>query len=77
MKLKVLLYLDFRKLSPDGSGRVTLTAPDNADLQWVLAALNLPPEREKVILVDGRHKEKTDPLHEGETVSVFPVLEGG
>ena len=77
MKIAVVLYLDFRNFSPHPSGRVTLTAPDNADLRWVLAALNIPPDKEKVVLVDGRQRKETEPLREGQTISIYPVLEGG
>ncbi|MBN2034180.1 MAG: hypothetical protein JW836_12970 [Deltaproteobacteria bacterium] len=77
MRITVFLYLDFRKFSPDSTGRVTLDAPDKADLLWVLAALKIPPERRKVLLVDGRQRRETEPLKEGETISIYPVLEGG
>jgi hypothetical protein len=77
MLIHVCMYLDFRKFSPGFTGSATLIAPDNADLRWVLAALDIPPDKREVVVVDGRMRKETEPLHDGETVSIYPVLEGG
>jgi len=77
MKILVKLYLDFKKYAPDNSGSQHLDVPEGADIRWLLDHLAIPPELKKVILVEGRYSEVTSVLHEGETVTIFPPLEGG
>ena len=79
MEIRVELFLRFRDFAPAGSreGRGRLEVPEGATPADVLALLRIPPEARKVVLVDGRLQPPSTPLRGGQTLTVFPPLEGG
>jgi len=60
-------------LPPSGE----LEIPEGSRAGDVLMRLRVPPERDKVILVNGRHRSLDHLLTPGDTLIFFPPLEGG
>jgi molybdopterin converting factor small subunit len=51
--------------------------PEGTPVGAVLKQLGVPPEIDKIILVNGRHRPENYPLRAGDTLVFFPPLEGG
>ena len=79
MEIRVELFLHFRdRASTASPGEpVLLDLPAPATTRDVLARLGIPEQAEKVVLVDGQILPIDAPLGEGQTVTVFPPLDGG
>jgi sulfur carrier protein ThiS len=79
MEIFVELFLRFRKFSPTGShdGPMRINVPGATTVVDLLDLLAIPDRAEKVVLVDGNVCSPGTELIEGQTVSVFPPLEGG
>ena len=79
MEIRVELFLHFRdRATTVPSGKpVVLDLPAPATVREVLAHLGIPEQAEKVVLVDGRMQPIDAPLRGGQTVTVFPPLDGG
>jgi len=43
----------------------------------VVAALQLPERLLGIVLINDCHAQLDDPLHEGDTLALLPLLEGG
>jgi len=63
-------------------GRV-FSVPDSIDLSspWLIQDLireiGIPDGKVTIIFVNSRHADKTDTVHPGETLSLFPPVGGG
>lgn len=77
MLIKVNLFLDFKACSPTGERAFALELPAGGTVAHLLGQLGIPVEREKVILVNGSSSPADQALAEGDTVSVFPPVDGG
>lgn len=77
MRVHVELFLHLRRYGPAGEGPQEVELPEGATVGDLVARLGLPPTVQKVVLVDGRLRPLDAPLQDGETVTVFPPLEGG
>ncbi|MDF1555579.1 MAG: MoaD/ThiS family protein [Deferrisomatales bacterium] len=79
MEIRVELYLHFRERDTEASPGepVLVDLPSAASARDVLDHLGVPEQAAKVVLVDGRTQPLDAPLRDGQTVTVFPPLEGG
>jgi molybdopterin converting factor small subunit len=77
MRVQVELFLHLQRYGWAGKGPHTVELPDGATLRDLVARLGIPVNTQKIALVNGRLRPLADPLGEGETVSIFPPLEGG
>jgi len=60
-------------LPPSGD----LEMPEGSRVADVFRKLKVPPDQEKIILINGRHRSLDDILSPGDTLMFFPTLEGG
>jgi len=74
MKIEVRLFAGLRKYA-DRNDRIELE--DGKKVNDLLERLGIPPSKVAIILVNGRHAGQDQPLHAGETVSLFPAIAGG
>lgn len=51
--------------------------PVGTDCRTIMLGLGLTEEEIGVVLVNGRHATLDDVLHEGDTLSLFPLVGGG
>ena len=79
MRVEVRLFATLARYLPPGSreGATTIDIPDGATVRELARGLGVPPDLERVILVNGRDASPDQPLHEGDVVSLFPPLAGG
>ena len=74
MEIEVRLFASLRKYSND-KNRIELE--DGANVHDFIERIGVPPSEVAIILVDGRHADRDQRLHDGEAVSLFPSIAGG
>jgi molybdopterin converting factor small subunit len=74
MELEIKLFANLRKFNPQ-LDRIELD--DGTTVVELLERAGIPPSKVAIVLVDGRHANLDQPLHDGETVAVFPPIAGG
>ena len=74
MKLDIRLFASLRKFQPQLE-RVRLT--DGATVRDFIEKAEIPLSEVAVVMVNGRHAELEQQLHDGEAVAVFPPIAGG
>lgn len=83
MKIKLKLFATLGSYLPPGSsgGETLVDLPDAATIPEVLGVLGVPVNLAHIVFVNGRHVLRpnlpTHPLHEGDTLAVFPAIGGG
>ena len=55
----------------------TIDIPTGITIQDLITRLALPEKEVTLIFVNGRHRELTDRLSDGDTVAMFPPVGGG
>ena len=74
----VNLYGGLEEYSPDSrrkGNRIKLAKANT--VQDIIDYYQIPDDKARVILLDGRHVKKDHRLSKGETISIFPLLGGG
>lgn len=74
VRLRVFAWL--RKQRPDLADRDVEIGVD-ATVQGLLDAVRLVPPEGAIVIVGDREAGLSTPLRDGDTLSVFPMLEGG
>jgi sulfur-carrier protein len=77
MKVEVQLFATLRKYGPSREGPLTVDLSEGDAVVKMLEALGIPPDVEKVILINGRPAEPDTVLREGDKVVLFPPVTGG
>lgn len=77
MKLKIQLYATLDKYSPTGRSEFELDAAEGATPADVIDRLGIPEAVNRVVLVNGRYSTEQTVLTEGQTLTLFPPMEGG
>ncbi len=79
MRIRLKLFAGLRALDPRGgqSGGGDIEIPQGATVAQALERLEVPPEEDKIILVNGLHAKPETVLKEGDRLSVFPPVGGG
>jgi molybdopterin converting factor small subunit len=77
MKITFRLFANLRSfsLSTDGCGELEIA--EGSTVRTVSDVLGLPPETERVILLNGRHAKEMTRLSEGDSLTFFPPMTGG
>ena len=74
MEIEVRLFASLRQYANDQS-RIRLE--EGANVSDFMERLGVPPSEVAIILVNGRHAQQDQRLHDGEAVSLFPAIAGG
>ena len=79
MRVEVRLFATLAAFLPPNSreGAVTLDVPAGSTVRDVLGHLGIPPDLERVSLVNGRDADAERALGAGDVLTVFPPLAGG
>ncbi|MFQ6112245.1 MAG: MoaD/ThiS family protein [Nitrospinota bacterium] len=78
MKIRVKLFGHLReKLPQPDEGGALLELPECAKVSDLLSHLSLPPDAAPTIFINDHQQRLSDPLHEGDSVSLIPPLVGG
>ena len=74
MELEIKLFANLRKFNPLLD---KIKLDDGTTVLELLERAGIPPSEVVIVLVDGRHAKLDQPLHDGETVAIFPPIAGG
>jgi len=79
VRVEVQLFATLAAFLPTGSreGAATLDVPDSSTVRDVIQRLGLPPDLDRVTLVNGGDAPPDRALRPGDVVTVFPPLAGG
>jgi molybdopterin converting factor small subunit len=77
MVVRLKFFAGLRDHLPPGERPYPAEVPEGATVRQVLEAFRVPPEKPKILLVNGRHADLEQPLQEGDLLSVFPPVAGG
>jgi molybdopterin converting factor small subunit len=79
MEIEVKLFATLRDYLPKGSSQFScrIEADEKTRIQDILTKLKIPETIPKIILVNGIHAKKDQPLKKGDVLSVFPPVAGG
>jgi molybdopterin converting factor small subunit len=77
MRITVRAFASLRDHAPERRERFELELAQGASVAAVLAAMQLPPAVQTVLLVNGRRAEAATALADGDEVTLFPPMEGG
>ncbi len=77
MKAEVQLYATLRKFGPPQEGPFVVVLNDGERVAGLLEVLKIPPDVERVILLNGRPAEMDTVLNEGDRIVLFPPVAGG
>lgn len=77
--MQVQLTATLRVYLPAGASgdSVVLEVPDGATVDQVVHSLRIPPDLERLTVVNGRDAVADQRLSEGDVLSLFPPLAGG
>ncbi|HEY5674889.1 MAG TPA: MoaD/ThiS family protein [Malonomonas sp.] len=53
------------------------TYPSGSSIQQVVDSLQLPEQILGIVLINGVHADFTDLLHDGDTLTILPIVDGG
>jgi molybdopterin converting factor small subunit len=77
MIVHVKLYGIFQKYAPKGQQEFHMDLPHGATIGGMLGILKIPPDQDRILLVNGRQREQDRVLESGDTIVIFPPLAGG
>ncbi len=82
MELKLKLFSSLMEHLPDeavgNTVKVVTTVPKSCN--DLVARYKIPPESVQVVMVNGEHvssESRDDPLRDGDTISIWPSIQGG
>ncbi|MBS1227493.1 MAG: hypothetical protein H6R17_770 [Proteobacteria bacterium] len=83
MKIRLKLFATLGSYLPPGSsgGETLIELPEAAIIPDALGMFGVPLNLAHIVFVNGRHVLRpnlpTHPLHDGDTLAVFPAIGGG
>lgn len=77
MKITVELQAYLAEYSPVGKSSFEYSVPEGAVVSDLISRLGIPEEMATVVIVGQTAAHMSDPLHEGDAVTVIPPLAGG
>ena len=79
MKVEINLYATLTRYLPDNvrQSDQMMELSDGATVGELLQKLQIPPEKAKLVFLDGVHADAETVLREGSRVGIFPPVGGG
>lgn len=77
MTVNLKFFAGLRSYLPGGASPYAAELPEGATVGDALRAFGVPEEKPRILLVNGRHAERTTVLRAGDLLSVFPPVAGG
>jgi molybdopterin converting factor small subunit len=74
MQLEIKLFASLQKFAPK-VGKIEVD--DNCTMLELLEKIGINSSEVAITLVNGRHVQLEQRLHDGETVAIFPPIAGG
>ena len=77
MRVKVELQAYLEQYAPNSQTVFDYDVSEGATVHSLIRSLNLPEELSSVIILNDTNADFTDPLHDGDRVTIIPPLAGG
>lgn len=77
MNVQISLFANLRNYAPVDKGSFQMDLAAGTTVEDLIAVLKIPATVQAVILVNGRRADLKTTLHPGDTVTLFPPMEGG
>lgn len=77
MTITVKLFALFRQLYPEHHNGIIIFEEYPQKVGNLIAQLNLPPDKPKIIFINGRLINPNTVLKSGDVVSIFSYISGG
>ena len=77
MVIRLKFFAGLREFLPAGEGPFTAEIDDGTTVAEVFQHFGVPPEKPRIILVNGRHADADRVLVDGDLLAVFPPVAGG
>ncbi len=77
MIVRVKFFAGLREFLPAGESPHAAEFGDGATVADVFRNFGVPPEKPRIILVNGRHAGPDQMLADGDLLAVFPPVAGG
>ena len=77
MKIAFCLFANLRSFYPSTDGCGEMDLAEGSTVRTVTDVLGIPPETERVILLNGHHAKEETRLSEGDSLTFFPPMTGG
>ena len=77
MVVKLKFFAGLREYLPPGESPYSAELADGATVAEVFRRFGVPPEKPRIILVNGRHADPDHVLADGDLLAVFPPVAGG
>lgn len=74
MQLEIKLFASLQKFKPQ---QEKVALEDGFTVLDILERIGISPSEVAIVLVNGRHAQLDQALHDGETVALFPPIAGG
>lgn len=77
MEIEVEFFAYLTGYSPTGEKRVALLLKEGSTLRDLFETLEIPPQAERICLVNGAYQAEETILHQGDVISLYPMIDGG
>ena len=77
MKVKVRLLANFKQFGPGGESHFELQLDPGSTMASLLLKLQVPSTVSSIMLLNGKYGREDTHLAEGDTITLFPPIEGG
>ena len=77
MKVKVRLLANFKEYGPGGESHFELQLDPGSTMDSLFFKLQVPSTVSRIMLLNGKHAREDTHLAEGDTITLFPPIEGG
>lgn len=77
MTVYVRLFAGLRAFLPAGPSPYSADLTDGATVAELLDTLHVPPDKPRILLVNGLHAELEQVLEHGDVLAAFPPIAGG
>jgi molybdopterin converting factor small subunit len=77
MNVEVKLYGEMKCYAPGEQSEFSVTLAEGATVGDVLTLLNIPPDSQHVVLLNGKRTTEAIPLKNQSTLVLFPQITGG
>jgi sulfur carrier protein ThiS len=77
MEISVEFFAYLIRYSPNGERRVGVLLKEGSTLRDLFETLEIPPQAERICLVNGAYHSEETILHQGDVISLYPMIDGG
>jgi len=77
MEILVEFFAYLIRYSPNGERRVSVFLKDGSTVRNLFETLEIPPQAERICLVNGAYHSEGTILRQGDVISLYPMIDGG